>query len=189
MKDVCVHGLVGVGGCRGGEVSVEVQVLQPDAGSALPTGRWNATTAAGCSLSPEMRGLLLPSVVVDGGMPHHRTMPSARRSRVGSGCHHPWRLVIARQSNQIEWNPRVKSNRILDGIEGAKHLTLSRTSLRATSAPSLLRATSGAQDLMRRGMKDLARRERTQARRGGAGEAGRAAGDAGAMGTAAAQAR
>jgi hypothetical protein len=62
MKDVCVHGHVGVGGCGGGEVSVDVQA---DAGSALPIGHWNAR-AAGCSLSAESRGRLLPSVVVDG---------------------------------------------------------------------------------------------------------------------------
>jgi hypothetical protein len=49
LKEVCAH--VRVGGGGGGAVGVEVQVLQPDTGSAEPTGR--RTAAAGCTSSPE----------------------------------------------------------------------------------------------------------------------------------------
>jgi hypothetical protein len=99
MKDVCVQGHVGVGGCGGGEVSVEVQA---DAGSALSTGHWNAT-----SLSAESRGRLLPSVVVDG----ERRTTGRRRLReeiVGEVAVAVHGAVCEKKS----WGKIGKSNRI-----------------------------------------------------------------------------
>jgi hypothetical protein len=59
-KEVRVHVHVGVG--DSGAVGVEVQILQPDAGTAERPRRWN--TAAETSVSPETRGRLSPSTVV-----------------------------------------------------------------------------------------------------------------------------
>jgi hypothetical protein len=62
LKEVRVHAHVRVGGGGCGEVGVEVQVLQPDTGSAEPTG--HRTAAAGCTPYPETRWHQSPIGVV-----------------------------------------------------------------------------------------------------------------------------
>jgi hypothetical protein len=62
LKEVRVHAHVWVGGGGGRAVGVEVQVLQPDTGSAEPTS--HRTAAAGSTPYPETRWRQSPIGVV-----------------------------------------------------------------------------------------------------------------------------